>query len=504
MSLKRNLLANYAGQAYVAGIGVFILPLYVRHMGAEAYGLVGFFTVIQVWFQLLDMGLTPTVSRELSRLKAFNGGAEAVALMIRSTEWLFGLLGVGGALALVCYSEWIAAHWLNARNLGHDDLRFCVMCMGGAITTRGLIAFYRGGIAGLECMVTLNISSCIFATVRSLGALLVMVSWSASPVVFFTYQLVISLVEWLFMKRLFYGQFPMRVGAGFPGLKSLRMLLGMAASMTFLAGLWTVISQADKLILSWTLDLADYGFFIVSVTLAGGLTMLAAPFVQVLQPRFTILASQGAHEQLVGLYRTSTQMTTAVAFAIAGMMSTMGGPLLHAWTGSEQIASHGAVVLALYSLGNAVAALLALAFAMQFAYGKLRLHVVGNCVFALFWLPGIFWASQHDGAVGVGWVWLGGNVAYLLCWLPWVHLRIQKGLWWRWLAIDVAPVLVAESIVFALLAPLSAADFGRWGVLALCVIGVGVACMVGLMAGMRTRAILWHSFRSLLAVKYVR
>lgn len=40
--LKKNIIANYASQLYSAGIGILILPLYIKYMGAEAYGLVGF------------------------------------------------------------------------------------------------------------------------------------------------------------------------------------------------------------------------------------------------------------------------------------------------------------------------------------------------------------------------------------------------------------------------------------------------------------------------------
>ena len=72
MSLKRNILASYASQIYVTLVGILILPLYLKYMGAEAYGLVGFFTMLQAWFNLLDMGLTPTVARETAR---FRGGA---------------------------------------------------------------------------------------------------------------------------------------------------------------------------------------------------------------------------------------------------------------------------------------------------------------------------------------------------------------------------------------------------------------------------------------------
>ena len=33
-----------------------------RFLGVEAYGLVGFFVMLQGWFLLLDMGLSPTMS----------------------------------------------------------------------------------------------------------------------------------------------------------------------------------------------------------------------------------------------------------------------------------------------------------------------------------------------------------------------------------------------------------------------------------------------------------
>ena len=50
MSLKRNILASYTSQIYVTLVGILILPLYLKYMGAEAYGLVGFFTMLHAWF----------------------------------------------------------------------------------------------------------------------------------------------------------------------------------------------------------------------------------------------------------------------------------------------------------------------------------------------------------------------------------------------------------------------------------------------------------------------
>jgi O-antigen/teichoic acid export membrane protein len=50
--------------------GVLMMPFYLRRMGAESYGLIGFFTLMNAWFQLLDAGLSLTLARESARFRA--------------------------------------------------------------------------------------------------------------------------------------------------------------------------------------------------------------------------------------------------------------------------------------------------------------------------------------------------------------------------------------------------------------------------------------------------
>ncbi len=50
-------------------IGIFMLSLYLRYLGAEAYELVGFFTILISWIALLDLGLSTVLAREIAKLK---------------------------------------------------------------------------------------------------------------------------------------------------------------------------------------------------------------------------------------------------------------------------------------------------------------------------------------------------------------------------------------------------------------------------------------------------
>ena len=53
MSVKRNVLSNYLGQGWSAVMGLAFVPLYIKYLGIEAYGLIGLFAVMQAWLSLL-------------------------------------------------------------------------------------------------------------------------------------------------------------------------------------------------------------------------------------------------------------------------------------------------------------------------------------------------------------------------------------------------------------------------------------------------------------------
>jgi O-antigen/teichoic acid export membrane protein len=449
VSLKRNLVANYAGQALASVAGIIMLPVFVRYLGTESYGLVGFFTMLQSWTLLLDLGLTPTLARELARFSAGALTQQRAATMVRALEWVFAGFGFACAWGISLSANWIARHWLKAHQLSQDEVSFSIVLMGGMLGLQWLGGIYRAGLVGLERMVVLNIVVAIATVVRTVGSWLVLACWSATPAAYFTFQVAATVVEVLVFRVLFYRRFSMTSAGFWPQFRSLHGSRAMAGGMAFLATLWVVLSQADKLTLSWLLDLSSYGSFAVAVSLAGGINQLAAPMIQALQPRFVALAAQGQAQALEALYRTSTQLMTVGLFAIVGTMACFSTPLLLAWTGNAEVSQRAARILPLYALGNGIVALLSLAFAVQFAYGRLRWQIMGTSVLGLIWIPGGYLAARHAGAIGTGWVWLLCNLAYLLFWLSHIHARLLPGFWQRWLFLDVGIVMLAEGVVLA-------------------------------------------------------
>lgn len=447
MSLKRNILASYASQIYVTLIGIVMVPFYITYMGAEAYGLVGFFAMLQAWFQLLDMGLTPTMARETARFQG--GGTDVLSLrrLLRALEGIFIGVAVVGATVLMVGASSIAAHWLKVQQLPLEEVENAIMLMALIIGMRWACGLYRGAINGFERLVWLSGFNAAIATTRFVLVIPVFIYLGASPTHFFIFQLAVAIIELLVLVIQTYFLMPkvkeMSGNQVTPcDWTPLRSMLKFSLSIAFTSSVWVLVTQTDKLVLSKLLPLSDYAYFTLAVLIAGGVLVVSGPISGAIIPRMTRLNTEGDQANLLRLYRNSTQLVAAIAIPASLVLAVFSEQILWAWTGSADIAQRAAPVLMLYALGNGILALGAFPAYLQFAKGDLKLHVIGNALFVFLLIPALIWATWQHGMIGAGYAWLGANAMYFLLWVPKVHGRFFKGLHLSWLFRDVGPVLV--------------------------------------------------------------
>ena len=481
MSLSRNIAANYISQFYVAFIGIFLVPVYMRLMGAEAYGLVAFFVMLQAWFQLLDFGLTATISRETARY--LGGGLDALALrrLMRSLEGCFWAIGIVAAVVMAFAAGSVAERWLNIRELPHREVELSLALMGLTVATRWIGGLYRGAISGLERQVWLSLFNICIVTARFVGVVPVLLFVGPEPVNFFFYQAVVSVVELGILLACAYAAVPLPDGVSNRwSWRPLRSVLRFSSAVAFTSAVWVLVTQTDKLLLSRFLPLQDYGFFTAAVLVASSITLINGPITQALLPRITRLSQQGDAAGVVALYRKATQGIAAIAGSLSLVMAVFARQILWVWTGDMTFASSYAPILALYAIGNGFLALAAFPYYLQYAKGDLRLHLWGNVVFVLVLMPAIVLATARFGAIGAGAVWASTNLLFFLGWTPIVHRRFVPGLHGQWLAHDVArvlalPLLAAPLLWLAADLPL---DRSGWAVLiaaaAIAVIGLAL------------------------------
>lgn len=446
MSLKINIFASYASQFYVTAVGILTLPLYLKYMGAETYGLVGFFTMMQAVFQLLDVGLTPTMARETAR---FNGGTDDVnnlRQLLRTLEGIFVAIAVLGAICIYAGSYFIAYSWLNVKELPLEDVQYSVKLMAIMVALRWISGLYRGTITGFEQLVWLGGFNAAIATARFILVIPFFIYVGTSPKYFFTYQCLVAACEAAILIVKTYKILPnSNTNQRTPwGLESLRKVLSFSLSMAMLSGIWIMVTQIDKLILSKLLPLADYGYFTLAVLVASAVLMISGPISTAILPRMTRLQAEGDEKKLIKIYRNATQIVAMLAVPACLILSFFPEQVLWMWTGDIQTAAQSAAVLRLYALGNGILIFAAFPYYLQFAKGKLRLHLIGSLLFLILLIPALTWSTWHFGAEGAGYAWLISNAVYFSVWTPYVHMNFVKNLHKKWLIIDLAPIIISN------------------------------------------------------------
>src|SRR5688572_32694172 len=88
MRLSWNLFAGLTNSAWTAIVGLIATPFYLRYLGIEAYGLIGFFTTLLALLQLLDLGLSSAMCREVARDPP-GGKCDSVRNLLRSLEYVY-------------------------------------------------------------------------------------------------------------------------------------------------------------------------------------------------------------------------------------------------------------------------------------------------------------------------------------------------------------------------------------------------------------------------------
>ena len=463
MSFKRNILASYATQIYVTLVGILILPMYLKYMGAEAYGLVGFFTMLQAWFNLLDMGLTPTVARETARFQGGATDALSYRRLLRALQLIFFAVALLGGGAMFLSSGLIADKWLKVQTLPLAQVQSALQLMAVGVALRWMSGLYRGCISGAERLVWLGGFNAFVATLRFVGVLPILIWVGHSPAVFFSYQLLVAIIELVGLAVKAHGLSP----AISPGqalgwtpatlFSPIKPVLKFSLSIAFTSSVWVLVTQTDKLVLSKLLPLAEYGYFTLAVLAASGVMMVSGPVSSALMPRMARLQAEGDETGLIALYRNATQMVAAIAIPACLVLAFFAEQVLWVWTGDIQAAKQSAPILRLYSFGNGFLALSAFPYYLQFAKGDLTMHLRGNAIFMLVLVPSLIWATWMYGAIGAGYAWLASNALYFFAWVPLVHKRFKKELHRNWLVQDLASLLlvgVISVVILYLITPL--------------------------------------------------
>lgn len=410
MTLQRNVIANYLGQAWATGMGLAFLPLYISYLGIETYGLIGIYALLQAWLGLFEMGLSPALAREMAR---FTGGAidgRMIRDLLRTAETLCVAVALLVAGAVWFGADWLASEWLNLDTLAPDEVASSVQIMAAVIGFRFCEGIYRSSLIGLERQVWYNVVNSVLATLRWGGAVAVLHFVSPTIEAFFMWQTFVSALS---VVTLAYGtRQVLPPGPARPSMASVRHIWRFAGGMVAISLLSLLLLQVDKLLVSRLLSLSEFALYSLAATVSAALSFIAGPVSQAFYPRFTHYVSSGDEVSLRRAYMTSSQLLAILTVPVATTLAAFSRELLQAWTGNPIVAEGAATILSLFAIGTMFNCLLSMPYMLQLAHGWTSLTVKVNAFALAVLVPAVLFVAPRYGAVGVAAVWLATLATY--------------------------------------------------------------------------------------------
>jgi O-antigen/teichoic acid export membrane protein len=485
--LERNTFANLGGTVWSIAVGLLCVPLFIRMLGAEAFGLTGLFLTLQGAFAIFDLGIGATLNREIARLDATGAPAEESRDLLFTLQAIYWGVAILIGVAIVACAPLIARHWVHPQALSVATVERCVRLMGIAIALQFPFVLYQCGLLGLQRHVLFNGFNAVISTLRAPGILLLL--WLVAPVPeeFFVGQVVVSAMATsgaaLLLWRVLASGAPHPAPAAPPSprkrgegpkenpsprlrgegqarsaklrgatrpifrrdLLQKHWRFGASYSANALANM--ALLQGDKLILSAVLPLSMFGYYSMAQRLASGLYAAILAVDGAVFPRFSAAAARGDEGELARTYHRACQLMAVLLAPLAAVTAFFAREILQVWTGDAVAVARTHAVLVLLVAGMLLHALAQGPIFLQIAHDRWRLISVTNVALLLTILPAYVAAATLYGAAGAAAVWVVLNLGYLTM-VP--RMRLLTGERRRWLLDDVLlPLAGAVAVVAA-------------------------------------------------------
>jgi len=446
-STESNVIASFGANIWSALLSLLLVPVYVRYIGIEAYGLIGLFGSIQALSSLLDMGLSTTMNREMARASTDPDYRGQARRLVRTLEWVYWGLGITLGLALLSIVPFLADHWVNTVHLTRGTVRAALLLISATTVLQWPFSFYSGGLLGLQRQALLSMLQAGCYTLRGVGAVLILSRVSPTIEAFFAWQVAVSGLSTLLAAVSLWRCLPL--GGQPPQFDpvQLRRVWRFAAGITAISALGVALMQTDKVLLSRILTLEQFGYYTLAGVVPAGLYMVVNPIYNVMFPRLTQLVARGVEDDIRRFYHQSSQLMGVALIPLVVILATFPREVIFVWTGNPLTAEKTWVIVALLASGTGLHGMSHIPWALQLAHGWTRLSFWTNLVSVLILFPLTIALAFRYGPIGGAATWLILNVGVILFTLPVMHRRVLRGELLRWYCVDLGAPLVASLAV---------------------------------------------------------
>jgi O-antigen/teichoic acid export membrane protein len=491
--IRQNALANLLGHGWATALQLVLTPFYIRFLGIEAYALIGFYLMLVAAVQIFDFGLSQTLNRELSRLSVNAQEFRRSRDLLRTLECIYWPVVVVVCSFLLILTPALARGFLNAQAIPQQELSEALSTMALIIALQWPVTFYSSGLMGLQRQVLANGLRIFLSTLTGVGAILVILFVSRSIIAFFWWQAICAAVALVVFSFALYRSLPDQTHKARFRSELLAKVWRFATGITAISLSALILTQFDKWILAKILPLAAFGYFMLAVTVAGGLNLMVTPLFNAVFPRFSGLVAEGKEDTLLGLYHLATAAMAVFLLPVTLCLCLFANEVLFIWTANPEVAHQSGPLLAVLVLGTALNGLFHIPYALALAKGQTGFVALMNFVAIAILVPAVWYFAGLYGAIVAAVSWFALNLAYLFVFVPIVHRQFHARDRVQWIVRDIGEPLALSLLVLGLARWLLPEGLGRLATTGYIGAALLAAVLVTVGLSPRVRRLAWET-----------
>lgn len=400
--LACNTVFNFIGRGVPLLVAIFAIPLLIKGLGTDRFGVLTLVWMLIGYFSLFDLGLGRALTKLVAE-KLGTGQEQEIPALVWTALFLMMLLGLVGALVVSLLSPWLVRDALKIPEaLQPETLHtfyLLALSIPVVISTTGL----RGILEAQQRFGLINAVHIPMGIVTFLGPLLVLpFSESLFPVA--CVLVVARLISWLIhlllclyvMPALRYGITLQRTVVG--------PLMHFGSWMTVTNIVGPLMVYLDRFLIGALVSVAAVAYYATPYEVVTKLWLIPGALVNVLFPAFTASLVQD-HNRTALLFDRGVKYVFLLLFPITLFIVTLAPEGLDHWLGAE-FAQNSTRVLQWLAIGVFINSLAQMPFALIQGAGRPDLTAKLHLIELLPYLLAVWWMIRAYGIEGAAIAWV--------------------------------------------------------------------------------------------------
>jgi len=413
--LARNVVLNLAGQGLPVAVAIFAIPVLLRQLGIDRFGVMTLVWMVIGYLSLFDLGTGRALTKFVAQKYGTGDEQDIPALVWTSLAMMlgFGLVGTVGVLA---FSPWLVRQVLNVPPGLHSETlaSFHVLALSipVVITTTGL----RGVLEARQRFGFINAVSVVNG-IFSFAAPLVVVAFSRNLLPIVAVLAVARLVVLVIHFYVCLHEVPSLSHRVAVQPRVAIPLLRFGGWITVSNVLSPIMVYADRLLVAALVSIAAVAYYVTPYSLVTKLLLVPTAIAGVLFPAFAATFSRDRSRTSL-LFSRGVKSTLIAVFPLTLLVVALAHPGLSLWLGAD-FAAHGARVLQILAIGVFINSIAHVPFALVQGAGRADLAAKLHLAELPVYLAAVWLMTRAYGIEGTALAWSirAAVDAILLFWL---------------------------------------------------------------------------------------